>query len=129
MKLKVGYNTAVLDVDKGVDATKDDIQILYNDWPYGIDKSIVHLVVWTKFAIEVDPVTTDMTPESRKHVNDWVEKTFRSQVPHVIWFRNWSALKSVHTVEHFHVMLHNPDVEFIRRITGNDVPMSEKVEL
>ena len=31
-----------------------DIKIIYNDWPYGIDKSIVHLCVWTKFPLDVD---------------------------------------------------------------------------
>lgn len=29
----------------------DDFQILFNDWPYGIDEQIVHLVVWTKFQL------------------------------------------------------------------------------
>lgn len=39
----------------------DDVKIIYNDWPYGIDKSIVHLCVWTKFPLDVDekdPVCT-----------------------------------------------------------------------
>ena len=39
----------------------DDVKIIYNDWPYGIDKSIVHLCVWTKFPLDVDekdPVRT-----------------------------------------------------------------------
>ena len=39
----------------------EDIKIIYNDWPYGIDKSIVHLCVWTKFPLDVDekdPVRT-----------------------------------------------------------------------
>ncbi|CAN9332563.1 unnamed protein product [Alternaria alternata] len=26
----------------------EDIKILYNDWPYGIDADVVHLVVWTR---------------------------------------------------------------------------------
>ncbi len=45
----------------------DDIKIIYNDWPYGIDKSIVHLCVWTKFPLDVDE-------------KDPVRK-FRSQLP------------------------------------------------
>ena len=39
----------------------DDVKIIFNDWPYGIDKSIVHLCVWTKFPLDVDekdPVCT-----------------------------------------------------------------------
>jgi hypothetical protein len=32
----------------------------------------------------------------------------------------------VHAVEHFHVMLYKPDDEFVREITGGDVPMTDK---
>ncbi|EKD11891.1 hypothetical protein MBM_09970 [Drepanopeziza brunnea f. sp. 'multigermtubi' MB_m1] len=46
---------------------------------------------------------------------------------YVIWFKNWRALKSIHSVEHFHVMLYDPDPEFVRRITNGDVPLSRKV--
>lgn len=39
----------------------EDVKIIYNDWPYGIERSIVHLCVWTKFPLDVDekdPVRT-----------------------------------------------------------------------
>ncbi|MCJ1413417.1 hypothetical protein MMC19_007522 [Ptychographa xylographoides] len=106
-----------------------DIKILYNDWPYGIDKKIVHLVVWTKFELEDDPVTDDLTPEAREQINDYVNKTFGRRVPpeNVIWFKNWRSLKSVHAVEHFHVMLQDPDLKFVEEITDGDVPLSQKV--
>ena len=58
----------------------DDIKILYNDWPYGIDKSIVHLVVWTKFVLEDDPETEDLTPKMRKDIDEYVAGTFGSGV-------------------------------------------------
>ena len=45
----------------------------------------------------------------------------------VIWFKNWKSLKSVHAIEHFHVMLNKPDMEFIGEITQGDVPLAEKV--
>lgn len=45
----------------------------------------------------------------------------------VIWFKNWSALKSIHAIEHFHVMLFDPAPEFVRRVTNRDVPLAEKV--
>lgn len=60
---------------------EDDIKILINDWPYGIDPRIVHLVVWTKFILEEDAVTGDLIDESRKEIDDFVAKTFRSHVP------------------------------------------------
>lgn len=59
----------------------EDIKILCNDWPYGLDSRIVHLVVWTKFRIENDPDTDDMTDQARKQVDAFVTRTFRSQVP------------------------------------------------
>lgn len=46
----------------------------------------------------------------------------------VIWFKNWSSLKSIHAVEHFHVMLYEPDMEFVKQITNDDVPLAEKVK-
>ncbi|KAH0543544.1 hypothetical protein FGG08_002105 [Glutinoglossum americanum] len=107
-----------------------DIKILYNDWPYGVDGKIVHLVVWTKFDLEDDPSTDDLTLKARKEINDFVNKTFcaRADPENVIWFKNWRSLKSIHAVEHFHVMLFDPDMEFIREVTGNDMPMMAKLK-
>ncbi|GIC84672.1 GIG1 family protein [Aspergillus udagawae] len=106
----------------------EDIRILYNDWPYGVGEDIVHLVVWTKFELEDDPATDDLTPQARKEIDDYVTRTFRSRVPaeQVIWFKNWKSLKSVHAVEHFHVMLYHPDMEFVEEVTQGDVPMTAR---
>ncbi|KAI9659019.1 MAG: hypothetical protein M1821_001979 [Bathelium mastoideum] len=112
-------------------AVPDDYKILYNDWPYGLEPDIVHLVAWTKFDLEDDSSTDDLTPEARKQIDDFVGKTFRSRVPcdQVIWFKNWKSLKSIHAVEHFHVMLYKPDMDFVREITHNDIPLAVKVQL
>jgi hypothetical protein len=37
-------------------------------------------------------------------------------------------LKSVKTVEHFHVMLYDPDPEFVKDVTNGDVPLCEREE-
>ncbi|OLN94234.1 N-acetylglucosamine-induced protein 1-like protein 1 [Colletotrichum chlorophyti] len=109
----------------------DDWRVLCNDWPYGIDGRIVHLVVWTKFELEEDVATGDLTEGARRDVEEFVTKTFRSRVrpDSVIWFKNWRSLKSVHAVEHFHIMLFDPDPDFVRDITGGDVPQCDKFEL
>ncbi|KAL5341252.1 hypothetical protein BJX70DRAFT_395973 [Aspergillus crustosus] len=106
----------------------EDIRILHNDWPYGLADGIVHLVVWTKFALEDDPATDDLTPRARREIDDYVTRVFCSRMPpgQVVWFKNWRSLKSVHAVEHFHVMLHNPDSAFVQEITGADVPWTLK---
>ncbi|KAG8627127.1 hypothetical protein KVT40_004610 [Elsinoe batatas] len=107
-----------------------DIKILYNDWPYGIDEDIVHLVVWTKFESEEDPSTGDLSDKGRKQIDDYVQETFRSRFlpDHVVWFKNWRSLKSVEAIEHFHVMLFKPDRAVVAELTHNDVPLNEKVK-
>jgi hypothetical protein len=86
----------------------------------------VHLVIWTKFELEDDPVTGRSTKESQEEIEAYVQKTFALKVKELVWFKNWKSLKSVHAVEHFHVMLYKPDAEFLREITNGDVAMTEK---
>lgn len=108
-----------------------DLRIIYNDWPYGIDPDVIHLVVWLKFDLEDDPETGLLTPEHHQLIDDYVQKTFCSkdglQRDKVIWFRNWKSLKSVHALDHVHVMLYQAPAAFLDRITGNDKPMCEVV--
>ncbi|KAK5990681.1 N-acetylglucosamine-induced 1-like protein [Cladobotryum mycophilum] len=110
---------------------EDDIKILYNDWPYGLDPRIVHLVVWTKFELKADPKTGDLTDKARKEIDDFMTRTFRSRLPadKVMWFKNPAALKSIHAVEHFHVMMFDPDPDFIREITNGDVPQCDRFDM
>lgn len=69
----------------------EDIKILRNDWPYDIDKNIVHLVVWTKFELlddlDITEKPTGMYPESLpsnkikreralEGIQDFVNETF-----------------------------------------------------
>lgn len=109
----------------------DDYKILYNDWPYGVDPRIVHLVVWTKFPYEEDPETGFLTHGAYQEIDSFVEVTFRHRLEnpsHVLWFRNWTAIQSVKALPHFHVMLYDPPSDLIKEVTGNDVPMVQKVK-
>ncbi|KAK4464825.1 hypothetical protein QBC42DRAFT_170214 [Cladorrhinum samala] len=107
---------------------EEDIKVLRNDWPYGIDQRIVHLVIWTKFPLVEDPATGDLTDQARGEIDEYVRKKFGCLDQNkVAWFRNWSVLKSVKSVEHFHVMLFDPDPRFVDEITGGDVPLCEKM--
>lgn len=47
----------------------EDVKVLLNDWPYGIDPRIVHLVVWTKFDLPDDP-------ETEADIERFVERKF-----------------------------------------------------
>jgi hypothetical protein len=86
-------------------------------------------VVWTKFELADDPATGELTAEAREAIEQYVQRTFSSRVAaeSVVWFKNWKSLKSVHAVEHFHVMLHRPDGAFIAEITRGDVPLIDRV--
>ena len=64
----------------GLRDTIDDFTVLLNEWPYGIDKDIVHLCVWTKFKFDEDPDTGDLTATARKQIDDFVTKIFRSRM-------------------------------------------------
>ena len=59
-------------------------------------------------------------------------KSLRAEIVHcaakIIWFKNWSSLKSIHSIEHFHVMMNDPDMDFVREITKGDVPVSERLD-
>lgn len=100
----------------------ENYKILPNDWPYGIDPLITHLVVWTKFSLPSDPLTDDLLPSSRAEIDAFVRRKFVEPCgeENVIWFRNWGALKSVHAVEHFHVLVFDPPRGFVEGVTGGD---------
>lgn len=59
---------------------ESDLKVLCNDWPYGIDERVVHLVVWTKFTLVDDPVTDDLTPEARSEIQKFVDERFCKRV-------------------------------------------------
>ena len=63
---------------------ESDVKILRNDWPYGIDERIVHLVVWTKFALGEEEEEEGggggggLKREVREVVDRWVRGRFTS---------------------------------------------------
>lgn len=98
-------------------ADSRDFKILRNDWPYGLSSEITHLCVWTKSPIATDLTSGDMTPESRRIIEDFVSNTFAKPLDalcgkvqgreKVLWFKNPVALQSVRGVDHIHVLLRN----------------------
>jgi hypothetical protein len=73
---RLEWKEPVIAKGKGPFEEEEDVKVLYNDWPYGIDERIVHLVVWTKFELVDDPETGDLTVEARREVDSWVDETF-----------------------------------------------------
>lgn len=102
-----------------------DYKILRNDWPYGVTSDITHLVVWLKAPIPVEPETGDLTPRSRKLIEDFVRKTFVERLEGegrtedmVQWFKNWTRLQSVRALEHVHVLVRDVPDKIIEELTG-----------
>lgn len=102
-----------------------DYKILRNDWPYGFTPDITHLVVWLKPPIPVEPETGDLTPSSRKLIEDFVRKTFVERLAReghiedrVQWFKNWTRLQSVRGLEHVHVLVRDVPDKMIAEWTG-----------
>ncbi|KAK2593774.1 hypothetical protein QQS21_008535 [Conoideocrella luteorostrata] len=100
-----------------------DYRVLLNDWPYGLEPNITHIVVWTRTVIPTDSDQGDMTPESRRLVRDFVRRYFVHTLGEggeekVTWFKNWVALQSVRALEHIHVLVRDVDDDMLERWTG-----------
>jgi len=114
-------------------ANPSDFRILINDWPYGLAPGITHVIVWLKTRLESDPNRGDMTPKSRRQVEDFIQKTFIDRVKDlpgekekVIWFKNWTALQSVPGIEHVHVLVRDVPDEIVAEWTGDDRSMHDQ---
>ncbi|KAI9167424.1 N-acetylglucosamine-induced protein 1 [Paramyrothecium foliicola] len=104
-------------------ADPTDYHVLLNDWPYGLEPNITHLVVWSRTGIPVDNVNGDLTPESRALVDSFVKRYFvdvlgQGGEDRVMWFKNWVSLQSVRTLEHVHVLVRDVDDDILERWTG-----------
>ena len=94
-----------------------DYAILLNDWPYGFDAGIKHILVWTRTPIAVDDERGDVTAESKRVIEEFVEREFVGALAEeegvgiglarerVMWFKDWVSLQSVRGVDHVHVLV------------------------
>jgi len=103
-----------------------DYKILLNDWPYGLESNITHLVVWSKTPIETDCENGDVTEESRRVIEGFVERMFVTRLgkggeDRVMWFKNWVRLQSVRALEHVHVLVKDARREDLEFWTGKKV--------
>lgn len=99
-----------------------DLKILYNEYPYGFEPGITHLVVWTKFVLEEDPTTGLLTFEMWENLEDYVERTFEERFgkENVLWWKNTAVLKSVRALEHFHVLIRGANQAILKQIVDQD---------
>lgn len=70
-----------------------DWKVLRNDFPYGVDDGITHLVVWLKTPLE-KTVTQELTPRSYAQLCSFIDRTFNGVLEcDVLWFLNPPSLK------------------------------------
>jgi len=113
---------------------RHDYKTLPNDWPYGFESGIVHLVVWLKTRLDTEPSKGDMTAKSRKQVEDFVHRTFINRVEDlpgakekVMWFKNWTALQTVPSMDHVHILVRDVPADIIAEWTnGEDIVQGEE---
>ncbi|KAF9884883.1 hypothetical protein FE257_000950 [Aspergillus nanangensis] len=115
-------------------ADPSDYKILRNDWPYGVTPGISHLVVWLRTPVPVNAGKGDVTDESRALIEDFVRRTFVDRLAgekssglvdpkaHVLWFKNWTALQSVRSLEHVHILLRDVPEHLLYEWTGEGPP-------
>lgn len=96
---------------------------MLNDWPYGFEDGIAHFVVWSKTPIETEGERGDLTGESRRVIEEFVERYFVEELgeeggrERVLWFKNWVGLQSVRGVDHVHVLVRDVSDEQVERWT------------
>ncbi|CAF9928508.1 MAG: hypothetical protein HETSPECPRED_006867 [Heterodermia speciosa] len=105
--------------------SSNDYQILPNDWPYGMEPGISHLVVWLKTRLAVEGEEGQLTAESRALVDGFVKKVFEERLAQhglsgdrILWFKNWVGLQSVRGVEHVHVLVRQVPRAILGEWTG-----------
>jgi hypothetical protein len=90
------------------------------------------MVVWLRTPVAVKEENGDVTDESRALIEGFVRRTFverlerekgRFEDPtaHVLWFKNWTALQSVRSLEHIHVLVRGVGEEILQEWTGEGV--------
>lgn len=109
-------------------ADENDFKVLRNDWPYGLEKGMTHLVVWLKNVVPINEATGDLTTTSRRDIAGFVEKRFVQRLKlvaglndpsdRVAWFKNPVALQSVRGVDHVHVMVRDVPEAIIEEWTA-----------
>jgi len=96
-------------------ADPSDYKVLMNDWPYGLEESINHIVIWSKTPISTNEKTGDVTEESRRLINEFLKRTFVDRLDgdasRVMWFKNWVQLQSIRALEHVHVLVKDASKE------------------
>lgn len=73
LRARLRWDEPVVPSGRALFEDAGDFRVLVNDWPYGVDARIVHLVVWTKFELPDDA-------ETEGAIEGFVERVFLTGV-------------------------------------------------
>lgn len=126
-----------------------DYKIMPNDWPYGLEKGVRHIIVWLKNKLDTEPTRGDLTPSSRAQIEAFVQQKFVEPTKHlpgsrdrIMWFKNWvrarptllstwltpqTSLQSVPGIDHVHLLVRDVPEDIINSWTGGEIPMQATV--
>ncbi|KAK1989735.1 hypothetical protein LX36DRAFT_664955 [Colletotrichum falcatum] len=104
-------------------AHADDWKVIWNDWPYDLADGMMHLVVWCKNRIAVDPETGLPTEHSMRLIESFLDRTFGDTLgcrrgEDLLWFKQKTESQSVRALEHIHVVLRNVLEERVEEVVG-----------
>ncbi|KAK1564044.1 uncharacterized protein LY79DRAFT_530661 [Colletotrichum navitas] len=104
-------------------AHADDWTVIWNDWPYHLAHGMMHLVVWSKSGITVDPETGLPTEHSTRLVESFLDRVFGQTLgcrrgEDLLWFKQKTESQSVKALEHIHVVLRNVPEERVEKLLG-----------
>jgi hypothetical protein len=90
-----------------------DWKILINDWPYAWEHGVVHFVVWVKHPIPEEGGKVALAAKAA--IDAFVAEKF-ALAKEIMWFKNGAAIKSIHEIEHFHVLARDVNPETVKKI-------------
>ncbi|PRT53269.1 N-acetylglucosamine-induced protein 1 [Wickerhamiella sorbophila] len=107
VKYKLKWADKLQSSGKGFLEDKSDIMILQNDFPYGLEPGIRHIIVWSKVPCATDD-NQRPTAATKHQIEQFIQKNIELlgvTRTNIIWFKNTVALQSVPTLEHFHILI------------------------
>lgn len=101
----------------------EDFKIIRNDWPYGLEEGLTHLVVWSKNRISTDATTGLPSADATAAIEKFLSRTFEYELgarvgENILWFKQKTEWQSVRSLEHIHVILRDVADDAIDSLVG-----------
>ncbi|QEU61233.1 hypothetical protein KDRO_E01050 [Kluyveromyces lactis] len=111
---------------------KTTLKILTNDYPYNLEDSISHILIWSKIYIPLYQSNVNASTDDSvvmQSMNTEVKQLIEKFLDHLlkplgltdyIWFINYPRLQSIKTVSHIHVLIKSNDKDTVQRLVDDE---------